>query len=207
MPRRVFVFGTQCATTPKLHGAHLAVALPFAISRLKMMGGTCGLPYLSRSGKASRGFEPRSLDSESRVLTVTPRSRRSLAKRILPVPEDTRDDIKFPAFAAGGDQRIQNKQQRATAELVTRIAATLTTGSKDISRLTVALNAADKALLKLNKLTMKKLVTIHQETFTLLGRKVSLVEGKAGASSSSDNQPPAQEMIRVPGRKRLLKAE
>jgi hypothetical protein len=58
-PRRVFVFGTQGATAPKLHGAHLAVALPFAISRLKMMGGTCGLPYLSRSGKASRGFEPR----------------------------------------------------------------------------------------------------------------------------------------------------
>jgi transposase InsO family protein len=164
-------------------------------------------------GLPQRGHKPR-YQEELRTIgriegkyVYDTEGRRSLAKRILPVPEDTRDDIKFPAFAAGGDQRIQNKQQRATVELVTRIAATLTTGSKDISRLTVALNAADRAVLKLNKLTMKKLVAIHPETFTLLGRKVSLVEGKAGASSSSDNQPPEQKMIRVPGRKRLLKAE
>jgi hypothetical protein len=66
------------ATTPKLHGAHLAVALPLAISDRKMMGGACGLPHLSRSGKAPRRLEPRSLDSESRVLAVTPRGQLSL---------------------------------------------------------------------------------------------------------------------------------
>ena len=33
-----------------------------------------GRPCLALAGKVSRGFEPRSLDSESRVLTATPRA-------------------------------------------------------------------------------------------------------------------------------------
>jgi hypothetical protein len=37
-PLRVFVSGTQGAAAPKLHGGHLAVALPFAIFCLKIMG-------------------------------------------------------------------------------------------------------------------------------------------------------------------------
>jgi hypothetical protein len=62
---------------PKLRSVHLAATSPFVNCRPKTMGGKCGLPDRSRSGKAPRGFEPRSLDSESRVLTVTPRSQLS----------------------------------------------------------------------------------------------------------------------------------
>ena len=36
-----------------------------------------GRPCLALAGEVSRGFEPRSLDSESRVLTVTPRGKLS----------------------------------------------------------------------------------------------------------------------------------
>jgi hypothetical protein len=76
-----FRIGPQSAATPNLHVGHLAVTSPSANSRpkmMKMMGGKYGLPACSRSGKAPRELEPRSLDSEPRVLAVTPRSQLSL---------------------------------------------------------------------------------------------------------------------------------
>jgi hypothetical protein len=47
-------------------------------------GGKCGLPDCSRSGKAPRRFETRSLASESQVLTVAPRSQ--LSRPVLAPP-------------------------------------------------------------------------------------------------------------------------
>jgi hypothetical protein len=123
----------------------------------------------------------------------------------MPVPEDTRD-VKFPAFATGGDQRIQNKQKQATAELANKLATILSKGAKDIAQLSLSLDATGKALLKLNKLTMRKFITIHPETFTLQGRKANLtVKEKAfetGASASSGKQP---TRTKVPGRTRLFR--
>jgi hypothetical protein len=70
------------------------------------MGGKCGLPDWSRSGKAPRGFDSRSLHSESRALTVTPRGQLSLLGATGPkLPESVGKRAGGPGGRAGSSAR------------------------------------------------------------------------------------------------------
>jgi hypothetical protein len=164
-----------------------------------------GLP--ERGHKPKYQDEVRTIDRVEGKYVYDTEGRRSLVKRILPVPDDTRE-VEIPAFAAGGDQRVQERQKQATAALASQLADTLAGGGKDMAQLSLSLNEAGKALLKLNKLTMRKLLTIHPETFTLQGRRATLTAeenaNEPGTSSGSGNPPPTQTRTKVPGRKRLF---
>ena len=152
-------------------------------------------------GLKPRGHKPkyqeevRTVDRIEGKYVYDTEGRRSLVKRVLPVPDDTRD-VKFPAFAAGGDQRIQEKQKKATRKLAKKLAIVLANGDKDLAKLTLSLEADSKALLKAQKLTMRKFIMRHPETFTIQGRKVTLTvkeptnePGAAASSSSSSGVP------------------
>ena len=76
--RRVLVFGRD---TLVQRGAARCAQL--AVHLLGLLRRRLTQTRLPHNAKASRGFEPRSLDSESRVLTVTPRGRLEPFKRAL----------------------------------------------------------------------------------------------------------------------------
>jgi hypothetical protein len=155
-------------------------------------------------GLRPRGHKPK-YDEEVRTIdridgrhVYDTEGRKSLIKRILPVPEDT-VDVAFPTSALKGDERKKKAQLEATAELATKVAGVLKNGAKDIAQLSGIINTTDKATLRANKLSMRKFLEIHSGTFKLQGRKATLAQELAnepGTSSSSNYiapQPPAQQ--------------
>jgi hypothetical protein len=116
-----------------------------------------------RGNKPTYQEEVRQIDKVEGRYVYDTEGRRSLAKRVLPLTEYTRDNVKFQAFAVGGDQRIQGIAKRATTEVANRVAAILAKGPTDISRITLAIAAEDKTILKLDKLTTRKLIVLRPE--------------------------------------------
>ncbi len=84
-------------------------------------------PLLPRvRAKASRGFEPRSLDSESRVLTVTPRGRLHThrARPLRPKQGPAMQKLAAPhASARDGNAPPQPRRSRAKSSTTTRMMA------------------------------------------------------------------------------------
>ncbi len=84
-------------------------------------------PLLPRvRAKASRGFEPRSLDSESRVLTVTPRGRLHThrARPLWPKQGPAMQKLAAPhASARDGNAPPQPRRSRAKSSTTTRMMA------------------------------------------------------------------------------------
>ena len=84
-------------------------------------------PKTTIQHKTSRGFEPRSLDSESRVLTVTPRG------RVLHIQEPTHCNDTLEATKQSGTPVTTTQSHAAVAQLAARRSHNPKVGSSILS--------------------------------------------------------------------------